>query len=244
MTTLLARYQVDGRNFLDGIPKQLKTDLFYLGELQGRAVYCLQSNSGAYLLNAPGGPDFGPFLESTFRVLRIKPPAMITVLLTSYVSEDLAGLRSLTMPGGFKVVASEAGKNAVRNVCQPGTPIISCRDLESTADFPVQTFYLGGRGLEETAYLVEWHGKRILFTGRIPIKPSRSSEESLFLDKSKQRVRPSRYQQALDSLLSVKPDLWLPVIPMNGQNANLYEDEWRDILTANKRLINLTEEGP
>jgi hypothetical protein len=141
-------------------------------------------------------------------------------------------------------VTSQEGKNAVKDACQPGTPILLSREFEAAVDFPVRTLSLGGRGLEETAYLVDWQGKRILFTGRIPLKPSRASEEALFVDKSKKRVSPSPYRQSLDSLSSIKPDLWLPLLPQHGQNANLYDDDWRDILKANKRLISLMDEGP
>jgi glyoxylase-like metal-dependent hydrolase (beta-lactamase superfamily II) len=244
MTTLMTRYQTDGRNFLDGIPKQLLTDLFYLGDAQERAVYCLQTKSGTYLWNAPGIPDLVEFLNSKFRALGIKPSATITVLLTSYEPEDLSGLRSLTAQGGIKVVTSKAGQKAVKDACQAGTPILLTLDFETAADLPVRTLYLGGRGLEETAYVVDWHGKKVLFTGRIPLKPSRSSEEALLVDKSKKRVSPSRYRQSLDALSSMKPNLWLPLLPQHGQNANLYDDEWRDILKANERLISLTDEGP
>jgi glyoxylase-like metal-dependent hydrolase (beta-lactamase superfamily II) len=244
MMTLMARYQADGRTFLDGIPKQLLADLFYLGDVQERAVYCLQTKSRTYLWNAPGGPDLVSFLDSKFHAIGIKPSETITILLTCYEPEDLTGLRSLTAQGGFKVVASEQEKNAVKDACQAGTPILLSRDFEAAVDVPVRTLYLGGRGMEETAYLVDWQGKRILFTGRIPLKPSRSSEEALFVDKSKKRVSPSRYRQSLDALSSVKPDLWLLLLPQHSQNANLYDDEWRDILKTNERLISLTDEGP
>jgi glyoxylase-like metal-dependent hydrolase (beta-lactamase superfamily II) len=244
MTTLLVRYQADGRNFLDGTPKQLLTDLFYLGDVQERSVYCLQSKSGTYLWNAPGGPDLVEFLDSKFRALGIKPSASITILLTSYEPDSLSGLRSLAVLGGFKVVTSEAGKSAVKEACPPGMPILLSRDFEAAADFPVRTLSLGGRGLEETACVAGWQGKRVLFTGRIPLKPSRSSEEALFVDKSKKQINPSRYLQSLDALSSIKPDLWLPLHPQHGQNANLYDDEWRDILKANERLISLTDEAP
>src|SRR5262249_5215334 len=75
-------------------------------------------------LERSGGPDLVSFLNSKFHALGIKPSATITILLTSYEPEDLTGLRFLTAQGSFKVVASKAGKNAVRDACQAGTPIL------------------------------------------------------------------------------------------------------------------------
>src|SRR5262249_32287590 len=39
MTTLVARYERDGADFLDGNPKRLLPDLYYLGDRQDAAVY-------------------------------------------------------------------------------------------------------------------------------------------------------------------------------------------------------------
>ncbi len=39
MVRLVARYQADGADFLDGVSKPLLPDLFYLGDFSGRAVY-------------------------------------------------------------------------------------------------------------------------------------------------------------------------------------------------------------
>jgi metallo-beta-lactamase class B len=47
MEGLLAHYQADGANFLDGTPKELLPGLHYLGDLGPSAVYCLTSASAS-----------------------------------------------------------------------------------------------------------------------------------------------------------------------------------------------------
>jgi hypothetical protein len=104
--------------------------------------------------------------------------------------------------------------------------------------------YLEERSVVEIGYLLKWHEKEVLITGRIPIKPTRSSEEALFRAFSSKQADPSRYRQTLQSLSKTKPDLWLPLMPMEGQNANLYKEEWQDILTSNRRLVDSIDPGP
>ena len=43
--------------------------------------------------------------------------------------------------------------------------------------------------------------------------------------------------QSLTRLAAIKPDLWLPASPVDGQNANLYDGDWRREIEENLRLI-------
>src|SRR5207247_3572735 len=64
---LLARYQEDGANFLDGEPKELLPGLHYLGDHHGLAVYCLDCPAGLLLFVAPcGGSTLDFFLTACF----------------------------------------------------------------------------------------------------------------------------------------------------------------------------------
>ena len=57
METLLARYEADGADFLDGQPRTLLPDLEYLGDFGGSAVYGLFAESRFFLVNAdPAAP--------------------------------------------------------------------------------------------------------------------------------------------------------------------------------------------
>ncbi len=63
LETVLARYQADGADFLDGIPKQLLPDLYYFGEFRGSAVYGFFASSKFFVVDAPGGPGLLEFLN-------------------------------------------------------------------------------------------------------------------------------------------------------------------------------------
>ena len=56
METLLARFEADGADFLDGNPKKLLPDLYYLGDFNGSATYGFFAASKFFLVDAPGGP--------------------------------------------------------------------------------------------------------------------------------------------------------------------------------------------
>ena len=64
METLLARFKTDGANFLDGNPKRLLPDLYYLGNFKGAAIYGFFAASQFFLVDAPGGPGLKEFVEA------------------------------------------------------------------------------------------------------------------------------------------------------------------------------------
>jgi hypothetical protein len=49
--------------------------------------------------------------------------------------------------------------------------------------------------------------------------------------------RAAEYLKALETLATVKPDLWLPAVPVHGQNANLYDRDWEDVLAENRQML-------
>jgi hypothetical protein len=48
---------------------------------------------------------------------------------------------------------------------------------------------------------------------------------------------PVRFVESLDRLSEEKPDLWLPAVPGNGQNANLYDADWVKVFRLNRELF-------
>jgi glyoxylase-like metal-dependent hydrolase (beta-lactamase superfamily II) len=263
MEQLLARYEADGASFLDGIPKKLLSGLHYLGDCAGSAVYALDTPGGLFLFDAPGGPALVDFLAGRFKELGWEGRKPAAVILTSADERATAGLAALARGSGCRVVAPRAGVEEVRGLCPAGVAVLTEEDLEKGGGFEVRAIPLGGRGLAPVAYRLRWAGKTVLVTGRIPEKYPRLNIEQLRLAIGTavlrgdplagnqpeieqlrraigwDRTRREQYAASLDRLDQVRPDLWLPAVPVEGQNANVYDREWADVLHGNREVLDL-----
>jgi glyoxylase-like metal-dependent hydrolase (beta-lactamase superfamily II) len=237
METLLGRYQSDGADFLDGNPKRLLPELDYLGDFQGAAVYGFLAGSKYFVVDAPGGPGLPDFLNVRLQQLGSKPRAPTAVLLTSCGAEATAGLKELIEKCHVQVVASPAGLQSVKELCPADTVILSAEDLHKQGWFEVTTIPLKGRGVAPIAYQIKLAEKTVLFSGRIPIKLNRAAGLGLFSDFLESRGNVQEYLASLDYLRDLKPDLWLPSVASDGQNANLYDNQWEQFLADNLAVI-------
>jgi glyoxylase-like metal-dependent hydrolase (beta-lactamase superfamily II) len=236
MRVLVERYDRDGASFLDGTPRKLLPGLYYLGDLQGLAVYCFLARSKLFVVNAPGGPGLGEFLNSRLRKLGVQPLAPTAVLLTSCGPEATAGLKDLVAQGDVQVVAAPAGVEAIKKLCPSRTVVLSAEDLPKMGWFEVKPMPLRGHGQAPVAYLVPWGGKTVLFSGPIPVLPDGTAASRLLSDFRELKADPLDHADSLDVLGRVKPDLWLPANPEDGQNANMYDSEWADLIRSNREL--------
>jgi glyoxylase-like metal-dependent hydrolase (beta-lactamase superfamily II) len=238
METLVARLEADGADFLDGEPKTLLPGLDYLGDRGGRAVYGLSASSKLFLVDAPGGPGLLDFVRGRLRRLGREPAAPHAVLLTSGGEPETAGLRELVERCHVTVVASPAVLRRLRETCPSGMSLLSTDELPARGWFEVSPVPLRAGDLSPIAYRLEWAGKSVLLSGGIPV----TVKDGSWPDPSS--MSPRTRERALDFLISVykladpKPDLWLPATPVDGQNANLYDRDWEDIITANYRVGN------
>jgi glyoxylase-like metal-dependent hydrolase (beta-lactamase superfamily II) len=230
---LLARYEADGANFLDGKPKKLLPGLHYLGDIDGSAVYCLDSPKGLFLFDAPGGAYLVDFLTERFKALGWQERKLVAVLLTSAGKEATAGLAALVRSTGCKVVAPRAGLDVIQGKCPAGTEVLTEEDLEKNGWFKVRAIPLRGRGLAPLAYRIRWNNKIVLFSGRIPVKLSIPAAVQLQREVSGSGGNREDYRRSLNELRGVNPDLWLPAVPVHGQNANLYDRQWEDVIQEN-----------
>jgi glyoxylase-like metal-dependent hydrolase (beta-lactamase superfamily II) len=237
MEQLLARYEADGPNFLDGHPKELLPGLHYLGDFGGSAVYALATPKGLFLFDAPGGPLLVDFLAKRFQKLGWEGHKPTAVFLTSADEEASAGLAALVEQSGCAVVVSKAGVDEVRRHCPAETRILTEEEVEKAGWFDVRAVGLSGRGLAPAAYQVRWTGKTVLVSGRIPVRLSTPSAEQLIRDVTGPRGNIGQYLKALGQLAEVKPDLWLPAVPVHGQNANLYDRDWERVLSQNRQVF-------
>jgi glyoxylase-like metal-dependent hydrolase (beta-lactamase superfamily II) len=241
MQTLIAHYDLDGADFLDGTPKRLLPDLFYLGERRGSAVYSFVASSKFFLVDALGGPGLVDFLNERLRGLGVEPQPPTAVLLTSCGTSETAGLGELIEKCHVQVIAPPGAILSLRKSCPAGTVFLPADELSAKGWFPVSPIALEGRGLFPIAYQMELSGQRVLFSGIIPVKLNQEVGERLISDLTNPPGEPDRYHASLMQLDPAGPNLWLPAIPTDAQNANLYSGDWERILNENIDVIQFVE---
>jgi glyoxylase-like metal-dependent hydrolase (beta-lactamase superfamily II) len=238
MQTLLARYQADGTDFLDGRPKALLPDLYYLGDRGDSAIYGFFAGTRFFLVDAPGGPGLLDFVASGLRRLGREPTPPSAVLLTACGPDETAGLKELVEKCHSEVVAAPAGISRVRGLCPAGTVLITPEDLASRGWFPVDPVPVEGRGWNPIGYRLTLAGKSVLVSGRIPVKLSQEAGQRLIADLLHPPGDIRGYFTSLTRLhQGGRPDLWLPAVPTHGQNANLYDQEWNREIEENLLVI-------
>ena len=237
MERLVQRYTNDGASFLDGVPKKLLPDLYYLGDRNDVAVYGFFTSGKFFLVNTPGRGGLAEFVEEKLRQLGREPAAPAAVLLTSGDPEAMAGLPELIARCRCQVVAPRAAWGAIERACPAGTRLVPVEDLPAKGWFAVESILLRGRGVAPVAYLMRWGEKSVLCSGRIPIKVCQDTAQELSRDFARGQANATDYRASLARLHELSPDLWLPAVPSEGQNANLYEGDWKEILGDNRELV-------
>jgi glyoxylase-like metal-dependent hydrolase (beta-lactamase superfamily II) len=237
METLLSRYETDGADFLDGIPKLLLPDLYYLGDFRNTAVYVFFASSKLFLIDAPGGPGLIEFVNSELQRFGRQPVAPTAVLLTSCCPAATAGLKELVEKCRCQVVAPSGATEELKELCPPGTVILSAWELSDRAWFSVSPIALEGRGENAIAFQLSWGGKTALFSGRMPVKMNHDAVDHLVADLTGPKGDLHGYFISLTRLQNVHPDLWLPANPAYGQNANLYDQDWDWTIKDNFEIV-------
>src|SRR5262249_27753020 len=126
-----------------------------------------------------------------------------------------------------------AGFEAVRAACPPGTALLPAEELSKEGWFPVTPLILQGRDVAPAAYVLPWAGKTVVFSGKAPILFDHDAAGRPLADLSRSRNDAADYLVSVQRLDGLNPSLWLPATPSDGQNAHLYEREWREIISAN-----------
>jgi hypothetical protein len=130
-------------------------------------------------------------------------------------------------------VAGVAGVERVKANCPPGTAVLPADELSGQGWFKASPIALRGRGQAPTAYVVPWAGKTVLFTGLIPSGPGAGAQESLAADLAGSVEDTLEYLVSLTALADLEPDLWLPAVPSDDQNANVYDRQWKETVAEN-----------
>jgi hypothetical protein len=237
MEHLLERYDRDGALFLDDTPKRLLPGLYYLGDFHGVAVYGLFASSRFFLVNAPGGPGLSAFVKARLKRLGLEPIPPSSVLLTSRSGEETEGIADLLRTWPCCVVAPDAARLSFELASPAGTSIIGPEELCRRSWLDVKPIVPVGRTIKSIAYLVRWEGKSVLFSGRIPTKPTRAVRQQALREIALSLGDSSELRGALAQLRKINPDLWLPVFSTDCQNANLEPGDWTILLAQNEELL-------
>ncbi|MDB5353456.1 MAG: hypothetical protein JWN86_4703 [Planctomycetota bacterium] len=236
MEALVSHRAADSADFLDGHAKELLPGLDYLGDFRGRAVFSLLASSRLAIVSSPSGPGLLEFVAATRKGLGRAPVVPSAILLTSSRPGEIAGLGDFALQSDSAVVGPSSAEAAIRTACGPKVKFVVSDQLAQLGWLPAEAIPLRGRGVAPCAYQIVWAGKSVLFTGNIPIIYDGPALADLTADLTRDRDAAIEYLLSIASLEKLKPDLWLPAIPSNGQNANLYGREWTELIENNYRF--------
>lgn len=247
LKTVVSRQRSDGRDSLDDSAKEIEKGLYYLGTLESVAVYCLVNGEDVIAVNAPGGDAFAAFLVAAMNQLGLESKQPDAVLLTSTQDRFCSGLKSLspTTPvtcGSDTTSVIEAGAQRV----------LSIDSLADAVGLPIEAVPLDD-GRDAIAYSLSIGDRDVLWTPNVPRniamvwrdRINGLHHSGLLQPQSRELIdglaesddASSAYKSALETLSQRVPDVWLPSVPMSGQNANLYDDDWQIVLDANKMAV-------
>jgi metallo-beta-lactamase class B len=241
---VIVRHQLDGKDFLDGTSREIETDLCYLGDLEGVAVYAMMDGERLVVVNAPGGNGFAEFVTDKLASLGWPVLRPDVVLLTSAQESHHSGLRSLS--SSVHVVAPPALLVTLR---ASGAQALS---HESLAEVLTQTMQVIATD-DRLCYQFKIDSRQVVITPDVPrlitlvwtdrlhgrktfssLQPQ-TNELRNELSKSPEFLEST--QRMLKELGSVAPHIWLPAIPSIGQNANLYDEDWSTVIEENLAQI-------
>ena len=210
MTILQARHEADGADFLDGTPKRLLPDLYYLGDFQGNAVYAFFASSKWFLVNAPGGPGLVRFVRTVSGT-----GARTTGADGGLAHVDRRGRdgrppgpwshpairRSSWLPPGLGDLGGRV------RLGPPSSPPRNCRPAAGSRS---------GRSRSAGAGPHRWPtgsagpARPSCSPGAIPIKANGHTDAVLFTRLATSRDLTLDYLASAYRLGDLKPDLWLP----------------------------------
>jgi glyoxylase-like metal-dependent hydrolase (beta-lactamase superfamily II) len=239
MRSLISRYQTDGANHLDGIPKKLADDLYYFGDRDRFAIYGLILADRFYLVNAPGGPGIVDFLREGFRKLKIEPLVPTDVILTDIGPDETSGLKDLLTQTQVRIFTSAEGVAPIKNRSPEGTIVIAANDssISDSLGLSIEPIALRVPGRAPLVWRIRLKKKSALVTGSLPVDVDQALEADFVRRFSENEAAIDDSLDALDQLRGLKPDLWIPTVAVDGQNACLYDNSWAEILDRDRSLI-------
>lgn len=233
---LAEQYARDGADFIDGHPKQLAEGLFYLGDMAQRPAYALVRDDATFLFDAIGDPDVAAFLTSAWQKLRVEPPPIKALLLTSCRPQQTVGLESLVKATGCQVAASPVGVGDLEQRL-PDARILTSDDLTSLDCGDLQAITTQGTDPTGVSYRFTIGEDLVLVTGDLPLERTEAELRQMLSDGTVERWDLAAIKTSLNGMEFLRPALWLSAHPLRGRNANLYGGQWLEALRKNRKLL-------
>lgn len=236
MEELVRRYAADGAGFLDGGPKAIMPDLYYLGDYQNSAVFCLASEeAGAivFLAAAPIGID--DFLQSSLErnVVTVTARKVRSVVVTEFSSVRDQGLENLLARFDATLVTSRSCLQMVQKHCSFCTVHPVEDVLPEAGVTEVETIAVEGIAKQSFAVAFRWGRKQVLVSGHFPVKLNEQTVRDFQRVFAESKAGFESYSNSIRQLARLRPNVWLTAHPINGQNANLYGQDWSQMLRTN-----------
>ncbi len=230
MEDLIARYETDGADFLDGTPREITPGLLYLGDIQKMAIYCLTSGSSVVLFDAPGGEELVNFLTERLTRFHLELPMISAVVLTGTSPDLIDGLAGVVKATGARIVASESARADIQRLW-PTAAVSTPEALpEPLAWLKLEHIPILGFGPDRSAWQLKLDSQRVLLSGLAPLRVPPESTDAWSLTP----LHSEDARRSLERLAVARPQIWLPSRPDHGQNANLYSDDWAETLRQSR----------
>ncbi len=234
---VVARYANDGLDFLGKEPFQIMDGLFYLGRFRDHGMYVYQSAGNIVLFDAPSGNGFMEFLTDGFKKLKLDLPENRFVCLTSCEARNTANLGELVSQWRFNVIAPKGGLEELKKRCPENTEFITTDNLPLNGLPIIVPHQLVGPGEYPVAYEIRLDGKNVLVSGRLPVVPVERTIKQIDRELARNRGDVSEILDSLQRLNGLSPNIWLPVTIVNDQNANVYGNDWHDVVQKNYNIF-------
>jgi glyoxylase-like metal-dependent hydrolase (beta-lactamase superfamily II) len=227
------RQKEDGRDFLDGAPKEIAHGLVYLGG-EHEAAYALVREDEVCLVDPHRLPPEA--LESAFESLGLEAARVASVLLTSLEPERAGRLRAMLEGERVAIFGNSTAKTRL------GSPEVV--DF-TVVDRPVQIEACGlsveatptiGWDRASVVFFVDVDGKRAALTGDA-VLPLTADHRVVPLEASAVAGPSPDASDSLEPFERRKVAIWLPGHPFAAQNANLYDDEWLRLVRGNRLTL-------
>ena len=109
--------------------------------------------------------------------------------------------------------------------------------LQATDDAIAYSFQRGPKQVLVTPKVprnitFEWTNRQ---TGKKTISGLQPQLDDLINELGASQAASESYREMLQKLSDLSPDIWLPALPLTGQIANLYDDDWQTMIKENRR---------